>query len=163
MSSYPLGFNPSIWRRLQPDERLYLKGVEVEESGEAREGVYQELARGYGAFDYADMLASQAANAARLKTPTEFGSRDLGSKNGFGSTLLRQVLYAVYATATNPDRDPQQARNYLRRELDDYWNSRASIVEFLKFLEKRTSSLPHWANDRHATRVLLGSIENDTL
>ena len=159
----PAGFDSSTWRRLQPDERLYLKGIEVEESGEAREGVYQELARGYGALDYGDMLASQVANAARLKTPSEFGSRDRGTKSGFGSTLLRHVLYAIHATATNPDRDPQQARQYLRSELDDYWNSRAVIVEFLKFLEKRTTNLPHWANDRSAARVLLGSIENDTL
>ncbi|MGH2345700.1 MAG: DNA methylase, partial [Chloroflexota bacterium] len=48
----PAGLDTTIWRKLGPDERLYLKGIAVEARGDSREGVYQELARGYGAADY---------------------------------------------------------------------------------------------------------------
>src|SRR5262249_9149862 len=44
----PDGLDRTVWRRLTAEERLYLKGVEVESHGEYREGVYQEFARGFG-------------------------------------------------------------------------------------------------------------------
>ena len=159
----PDGFDKATWRTLGPEERFYLKGIEVESSGESREGVYQELARGYGANDYRDLLASRAANATRLKTPSEFAGRDLRSRTGFGSTLLRQTLYAIYVTASNPERDPKPARDYLKRELPDYWSKRATIIEFLRYLSTTPHAIEHWTADRHAARLLLGSIESDSV
>ena len=58
----PHGIERDLWRDLGPSERLYLKGLEVESHGEYRSGVYQELARGFGAADYTDLLASTRAN-----------------------------------------------------------------------------------------------------
>lgn len=158
----PEGFDRATWRALGPEERLYLKGIEVEARGEAREGVYQELARGYGAADYREMLASKAANASRLKTPSEFAARDLRAASGFGSTLLRQVLYAIHATSSHADRDPKDAREYLKRNLPNYWNDRQTILELLRYLQSTAHDLPHWSTDLHATRLLLGSVEGDT-
>ncbi|MCC6778204.1 MAG: DUF1156 domain-containing protein, partial [Hyphomicrobiales bacterium] len=158
----PEGFDRATWRSLGPEERLYLKGIEVEAAGEARQGVYQELARGYGATDYQGLLASKAANATRLKTPSEFGTRDMKSGAGFGSTLLRQVLYAISATTSHPDRDPKDGREYLKRNLPDYWNSRQTILELLRYLYSTAYDLPHWSADLQATRLLLGSVEGDT-
>jgi len=158
----PEGFDRATWRSLGPEERLYLKGIEVEATGEARQGVYQELARGYGATDYQGLLASKAANATRLKTPSEFGTRDMKAATGFGSTLLRQVLYAISATSSHPDRDPKDGREYLKRTLSDYWNSRQTILELLRYLYSTAYDLPHWSADLQATRLLLGSVEGDT-
>lgn len=47
----PRDLDPDLWRLLGPMERFYLKGLEVESHGEYRSGVYQELARGFGAAD----------------------------------------------------------------------------------------------------------------
>jgi adenine-specific DNA methylase len=159
----PDGFDAATWRKLGPEERFYLKGIEVEASGDAREGVYQELARGYGAADYADMLASRAANATRLKTPSEFAGRELHATSGFGSTLLRQVIYAIYVTATDPTRDPKLARDYLKRELADYWSARATIIAMLRYLSTRPHGISHWAADLRAAHLLLGSIQGDSV
>ena len=162
----PDGFDAAAWRKLGPEERLYLKGLEAETRGEAREGVYQELARGYGAGDYREMLASRQANATRLKTPSEFGTRNTragAAGDGFAGTPLRLTLYAIYATANDPERDPRQARDYLKRELPDYWSQRATILALLRYLVLRGSQLPHWAADARAAQLLLGSIESDAL
>jgi len=161
----PQGLERAAWKKLYAEERLYLKGVEVEARGEMREGVYQEMARSYGAGEYRPMLASKAANQTRLKTPTEFGGRDLKQPGeaGFGASLLRQVLFAIYTTASNPDHDPRPARQYLKSELLDYWDNRQSIVELLRYLVNNTISLKHWHEDALAAQLLLGSIQNDAM
>lgn len=161
----PSGLDASVWRRLVPAERLYVKGLQVEARGESREGVYQELARGYGAGDYRGMLASHAANRARLKTPSEFAARDLRgvAGDGFAGSLLRQVLFAIYTAATTPEGGPRMAREYLRRELPDYWTSRETTVALLRFLTITPIGLAHWDADTKAAQLLLGSIENDSM
>lgn len=161
----PAGLDTPIWRKLGPEERLYLKGIAVETKSDSREGVYQELARGYGANDYRQMLASRAANRVRLKTPTEFAARDLRapSESGFAGSLLRYVLYAIYTVAKDPEQGPQAARAYLRQEWPDYWNARATIIGLLRYLQTTPAVLPHWAADAKAAQLLLGSVENDSL
>ncbi len=160
----PDGLERSTWKKLGPEERLYLKGISLEAHGEMREGVYQEMARSYGAGDYRDMLASRAANKVRLKTPSEFGSRDLrGGDETFAGSLLRQTLFGVYKTATDPNGDPRSARLYLKQELPDYWSSRQTIMELLRYLANEAASLEHWKVDAAAARLLLGSVEGDSV
>jgi len=161
----PDGLDRATWKRLEPEERLYLKGIETEAHGETREGVYQELARGYGAGDYRPMLASRTANKIRLKTPFEFGEKDLKKvgEAGFAGSLLRHVLFAVHKTGDDSERDPRPARQYLKSELPDYWDGRQTMVELLRFLINDATGLDHWQRDVRAAHLLLGSIENDTL
>jgi hypothetical protein len=161
----PAGLDAMIWRKLGPEERLYLKGIAVEAQGDSREGVYQELARGYGAAEYRQMLASRTANQVRLKTPSEFAVRDMRAplEGGFAGSLLRYVLYAAYTVAKDPEKGRRAAQTYLRQELPDYWNARVTIIGLLRYLQAIPAALPHWAVDVKAAQLLLGSIENDTL
>ena len=93
----PDGLDRTTWKGRSPEERLYLKGVEVEAHGERRKGVYEEFARGFGVREYRDLLQSDAANETRLRTPSELKGRDLES-GPMGGTVLRRVLYAIYQT-----------------------------------------------------------------
>jgi hypothetical protein len=157
----PDGLGRGVWRRLTAEERLYVKGVEVESHGEYREGVYQEFARGFGVREYRSLLASGEANRTRLKTPSEFEGRDLRGE-GFDGSLLRDVLFAVYITAR--DGDPRAGRTYLRQELADYWDQRQTIVALARFLAARpAASMEHWARDAAAAQLLSGAVENDSL
>jgi adenine-specific DNA methylase len=157
----PDGLDRSVWRRLTAEERLYVKGVEVESHGEYREGVYQEFARGFGVREYRPLLASDEANRTRLKTPSEFKGRDLRG-SGFDGSLLRDVLFAVYVTAR--DGDPRAGRTYLRQELADYWDQRQTIIALARFLAGRpAASMEHWARDTAAAQLLAGAIDNDSL
>jgi len=161
----PDGLDRAIWKKLTPEERLYIKAIETEAGGAARDGVYQELARGYGAGPHKELYASKTANKVRFKTPTELAGRDLGKigEPGFRGAPLRQLLYAVYETGVHPERDPKDARRYLRAELPDYWQNRLTMAETLRFVIKRADPLPHWRADLEAMRLLQGSLENDAV
>lgn len=73
----PEGLPRPVWGELGSEERFFLKGLELERTGEVRIGAYQEMARGFGVEDYRAMLATTKANQVRLKTAGEFGHRDL--------------------------------------------------------------------------------------
>ena len=141
-------------------ERFYLKGLEVESHGEYRNGVYQELARGFGATDYTELLATTRANETRLKTAIEFGKRWL-SGAGFGQSLVRQVLFAVHQVVKNEE--TRSGLDWLKTELADYWNQRQKIIHILEFLGRlvNISSMSHWRRDSEAARLLAGTVRND--
>lgn len=154
----PEGLGRSIWRYLSPEERFYLKGVEVEAHGEYRDGVYQEFARGFGVKDYRGLLGSDAANRTRLKTPTELKGRDL-SGQGLAGTLLRQVLFAIYKTVE--EENPKPGLTYLKQELSNYWDRRQTILALLDYLSKKPSTMEHWRKDADAAHLLCGAISED--
>ena len=156
----PRGIERDLWRDLGPSERLYLKGLEVESHGEYRSGVYQELARGFGAADYTDLLANTRANETRLKSASEFGRAKLSGER-FAGTLLRQVLYAVAQTVKAEE--TRAGLDWLKTELADYWGSREKIIRLLDYLAglRFVGSMPQWAKDAAAAGLLAGAVRND--
>lgn len=158
----PEGISEADWRTLDPAERFYLKGLEVEQGGEYRNGVYTEMARGFGLTEYTSLLQSGKSNKTRLKTATEFRRRELDAPNtaGFGGSLTRHLLMAVWATASNDD-DPSQGRNYLYAELPDYWGARQRLITLLEFVLAKTEELEQWDRDRAAGELLRGALVGD--
>jgi putative DNA methylase len=156
----PRGIERDLWRDLGPSERLYLKGLEVESHGEYRSGVYQELARGFGAADYTDLLASTRANETRLRSASEFGRSKLSGER-FAGTLLRQVLYAVAQTVKAEE--TRAGLDWLRTELPDYWGSRDKVIRLLDYLARLrfVGSMPQWVKDAAAAGLLAGAVRND--
>ncbi len=155
----PDGLDSGIWKRLLPEERFYIKGVEIEAHGEYRDGVYQEFARGFGIRDYRGLIGSGTANQTRLKTPDELKGRDL-SGEGFAGSLLRQILFAVYKTAEEDD--PRPGLEYLKQEVPGYWDRRQTIIALLNYLfQKPSTAMPHWKKDVEAAHLLLGAVEGD--
>lgn len=157
----PAGFDSFTWKTLTPDERFYLKGLEIESHGEYRAGAYQELAKGFGLRDYQALLASGKANQTRLKTATELAARLL-SDSGFGRTLVRHALFAVREVVRSGETNV--GRNWFHNELHDrYWSQRKYIIEILRYLARLglNSNMPQWKEDAHAARLLAGALEND--
>ncbi len=157
----PRGFDAEVWRDLSPLERFYLKGLEVESHGEYRNGVYQELARGFGAPDYDDLLANTRANETRLKTAGEFGRRML-SGQGFATSLMRHALYAAHRTAE--DEDTAGGLAWLHGEVPDYWSgNRDRLIRILEWLGALANAAPtaHWQTDSAAERLIAGALRND--
>lgn len=170
----PRGLDGDLWKSFGPMERFYIKGLEVESHGEYRSGVYQELARGFGAADYDDLLENTRANETRLKSASEFGKRMLGTYGAyprqgaeaageaFADSLVRQCLFAVWLTVKNED--TREGLNYLHTELKDgYWSNREKIVGVLDYLAalRNASPMEHWRKDSEGAGLLAGAVRND--
>lgn len=158
----PDGLESQTWRGLSPAERFYLKGLEIESHGERRVGVYQELARGFGVSEYADLLASLRANQTGLKTPRQFGRRLLGVGE-FGGSLLRQVLFALWVAEEN--KQARRGLDYLKTELPDYWGERGKMIAILEYLSRlrHFSGMEHWRQPAEQAEWIAGLMRNDSL
>ena len=156
----PKGFDTFVWKSLTPEERFYLKGLDIESHGEYRTGAYQELARGFGVKDYKPFLESGKANQTRLKTATEFTTKNLGDV-GFSASLVRNALFAIRETVRTES--TQQGKSWLRAELRDYWNQRKNLIEILRYLATMGFKMNHWSVDAKAAEILAGALENDSV
>lgn len=152
-----------VWMRFVADERLYLRSLDVEGRGERRQGVYQELARGFGVREVKPILASTTANQTRIKTASEFGNRDLGplGAEGFGGTVLRQLLFAVHAS--RQEESPSVGLRYLKDELVDYWQLRQRLISILDWLAplSKAEGMEDWKEDAEYARLLAGLLRGD--
>jgi hypothetical protein len=154
-----------LWKFLNSIERFYIKGLEVESHGEYRNGVYQELARGFGASSYTDLLANTRANETRLKNASEFGRSMLGKfeeSQSFGDSLVRICLFAIWQTTKNED--TKDGLNFLHTELKDfYWINRERILGLMDYFSnlRFASSMEQWKKDALAASLLAGAVRND--
>ena len=155
----PNGIDSFLWKQLGPEERFYLKGLELESHGEYRIGAYQELARGFGIRSYRDLQESGRANETRLRTASEFRDRYLQDE-GFGSSLVRQVLFAI--RQTRMENDTSAGKVWLRG-LANYWDRRKDIIGILFYVAAIGSSdtMPQWHEDVKSARLLAGAVEQD--
>ena len=152
----PADLPDHLWRGLAPEEKLYVKGLDVERHGDFRSGVYQEFARGFGVRDYRSLLHTGKANRTRLKTASEFKRGDLGD-TAFGRSLVRHALYAVWRAAESGE--VADSLTWLRTELPDYWPQREALAAVLRYLA--AIDVDHWREDATAARLVAGAVEND--
>lgn len=159
----PFEFDNFIWRSLSPDERLYIKGLEIEKNNIYQLSNYQELARGFGVAEYKDFMENTRANAARLKTPNEWANRNIGAESGFASSLLRNVMMALYLI--DKEDNVQAGKNWLKNEVEDYWNKRERICEFLNYIAtfEPIYNMEHWNNAAKAASILKELVANDMI
>jgi len=146
---------------LTPEERFYIKGLDLEKNGIYQIGAYQELAKGFGVREYKNLLASTRANQARLKTAMEFGMRGLGGTDNFSNTLLRNVLAALHQAVRAED--TINGRNWLKNELPNYWSQRNLIVEILNYIAalEHIENMPRWNEEARYARLLSELVKND--
>jgi putative DNA methylase len=157
----PQSFDSFIWKSLSPEERFFIKGMELEKSNVYQLGAYQEMARGFGVKDFKNMLASTRANQVRFKTPSEFGNRWLRGADTFGNTLLRQVIMAI--GQSEKEDNGQARRAWLKNEVENYWDKRQVILELLRYLAttEHIDHMEHWENSARYARYLHELVSND--
>ena len=181
----PRGLDNS-WRDLSLVERYYLRALDIESRGERRQGMYEELARGFGVTDIKPLLKSDKANGARMFTPTGLAASLLGPITGappapadelptrrgragggvahpFAGAPLRHLMFAIRETTT-ADNSPEAGRQYLRDTLGQgYWGKREGFVALLEWLAAlgNTEGMDAWLADSEAARILSGRLRND--
>ena len=157
----PDGIEPFYWNSLRPVERFYLKGLDLERSGDFRTGSYQALARGFGLDTYTPLLARSTANATRLQNATEFGTALLdASADGFAGSHVRHALYAMHEARAQ--QDAQAGLQFLREEAPHYEQNRKTLVAILAYLARLRTTLDAWAEDGRYANLVRGAVENDT-
>lgn len=159
----PVDFDNYLWKELKPVERFYLKGLEFEMNNMCKLSGYQELAKGFGVNEYNWMLGSTKANFARVKTPKEFAMRNINDNSVFGQSLLRHVLASIYIALK--EENANKGLNWLKTEVNDYWNNRNMLVEILNYLSKVEviDSMEHWKECAHEAFILKNLLENDSI
>jgi adenine-specific DNA methylase len=177
----------TAWRALTLTERYYLRALDIESRGERRQGMYEELARGFGVTNIKPLLESDKANGARMHTASGFGSAVLappagsdsaaataslpvrrgrvtsGAPHPFAASPLRHLLFAVRETVA-ADESPEPGRQYLRDTFgQSYWAQRECFVGLLEWLAKLSNAagMEEWAPDSQAARILAGRLRND--
>lgn len=177
----PRGLDNS-WHDLSLVERYYLRALDIESRGERRQGMYEELARGFGVTDIKPLLNNDKANGARMHTPSGFAAAGLAPIGGvtsdalptrrgrssstthpFAVSPLRHLLFAIRETASN-DNSPEPGRQYLRDTFGPaYWGKRDGFVALLEWLAALGNSegMSEWSLDSDAARILAGRLRND--
>jgi putative DNA methylase len=163
----PTEFPRELWTDLTPEERFYVKGLEMEKDGETRIAALQEMARGFG-VDHRPFLGARDANKARLKTAKELGTKDLKRAGGkdkaetavldnFASSLVRHALYGIHV-AREEDGNFKVALDWFARNLPNYWQRQADVAKLLGWLGIiRTTAR---ADEADMARDLKGAVTN---
>ena len=161
----PLDFESYLWKDLSNAEKFYIKGLESEKHGNYQISTYQEFARGFSIGGYGQMMASEKANAARLKTPVEMAGRTINEVPDFENSLLRTVFMGIY-TGIKEDENPSKALGYIKNELANYWDKRDMIKQLLSFI-KDTKDIDnmtqHWEQSATMADLLLSLVTNDSI
>jgi hypothetical protein len=180
----PRGLDHS-WRDLSLVERYFLRALDIESRGERRQGMYEELARGFGVTDIKPLLKNDKANGARMHTPTGLAGGLLGPITGvqplvdvlpprrgrasagmahpFAASPLRHLMFAIRETSA-ADNSPEPGRQYLRDTFGQgYWTQRERFIGLLEWLSQlgNTAGMDEWLEDSEAARILAGRLRND--
>ncbi len=158
----PLDFDTYLWKELSHAERFYIKGLEAEKHNNYQISTYQEYARGFSIGSYGQLMASEKANTARLKTATEYAMRTVNDNPDFEKSILRTVLAAIYI-AIKEDGVPEKGLFHIKQQVPDYWGSRDMIKQLLLVLKdtKDIENMPHWAESADMADHLFVLVDND--
>ena len=132
----PSGFPRELWRDLKKSERFYVRMLDMELKGATKVADFQSFAKSFAYADYAALMASTAANAARLAGAADLKGRMLDG-DGFAATLLRKVLFAMWKTIEKED--PKLGVTTLKTELgSDYWQHRQKLILLADYISEKT-------------------------
>jgi len=161
----PLDFENYLWKDLTNAEKFYIKGLESEKHGNYQLSTYQEYARGFNIGGYGQMMSSEKANTARLKTPVEMSGRTINEVPDFQNSLLRTIFIGIY-TGIKEDENPSKALGYIKNELPNYWDKRDMIKQLLRFMmdtKDIDNMAPHWKQSAAMADLLHSLVANDSI
>ncbi|NUB46751.1 DUF1156 domain-containing protein [Fertoebacter nigrum] len=135
----PEGFPRDMWRDLIAAERFYVRMLDMEAKGAAKVADFQNFAKSFAYGGYTEVMASTAANAAALAGAADLKGRMLGAE-GFGATLMRQVLFAIWKTMEGAERDPKRGVTILKADIGaDYWTTRQKLILLAGYVAQKTA------------------------
>ena len=128
----PEGLARETWAAIGGMQRFYLRMLDMETTGAAKLDNYQNFAKAFRVADYAAVMASIKPNAARLKSVTEFQSRDLTDRTEIGPTPLGALIVTIQEFLA--EKDPAVVMANLRDALVDYLDKRPVLMTMADFI-----------------------------
>lgn len=158
----PVDFDTYLWKDLSHAERFYIKGLEAEKHNNYQVSTFQEYARGFSIGSYGQLMASEKANTARLKTATELAMRTVSDNPDFEKSILRTVLAAIHI-AIKEYGIPEKGLFHIKQQVPDYWGNRDMIKQLLLVLKdtKDIENMPHWVESADMADHLYVLVDND--
>jgi putative DNA methylase len=158
----PLGIAKAHWDKLTGAERFYLKLLELEARGAKMLDNYQNFAKAFKVRDFKPFMASQKANAARLKSAVEFSRSEMSEGSELHQSVLRAMLYALMELVKN--RDGAEVLAHLTLNVPHYYGDvtqRELVVELADYLARKLDTLR--PEEASAARVLRELVKNQRL
>ena len=158
----PQGIAKAHWDGLTGAERFYLKLVDLEGKGLQTLDNYQNFAKAFKVSDFRQLMASQKANKARLKSAIEFGKTEMSDGSELHQSALRAVLYGMMELEKNVD--GAEVLVHLTLNVPDYYangSQRHLVVELADYLSKKLETLR--PEEASAARVLRDLVRNQRL
>ncbi|MGP9507986.1 anti-phage-associated DUF1156 domain-containing protein [Halomonas sp. AOP43-D1-39] len=142
----PDGLKRDTWQSINGIQRFYLRMLDIETTGASKLDNYQNFAKAFRVEDYARVMASSAANKARLKQVEEMSSRDLMDSTELGATHLGRLMVAIQQLLA--DVDIKVVVQQLADELPDYFEKRGELIDMAKFLAVKATheDVRDWAD-----------------
>lgn len=131
----PEGLGKETWAKLSGIERFVLRMLDMETTGASKLDNYQNFAKAFHVEDYNRVMASSAANSARLKSISEFESRDLSDSTELGASRLGQLFVQIQQLLA--DVEPKTVVSYLQETMPDFFEVRPLLVDLLSFIEMK--------------------------
>ncbi|MAK49679.1 MULTISPECIES: anti-phage-associated DUF1156 domain-containing protein [unclassified Marinobacter] len=153
----PDGLKRDTWQSINGIQRFYLRLLDIETTGASKLDNYQNFAKAFRVEDYTRVMASTAANSAKLKQVEEMTSRDLMDTTELGATHLGHLMVAIQQLLN--DVDIKVVVNQLVSDLPDYFERRGELIDMTRFLALKATNedVRHWAEvlgDRIANEQL---------
>jgi putative DNA methylase len=167
----PDGIDESLWERLIPLERFWLKMTEAESNRPTGQPAgklddYQNFAKAYRADGWDDLMADSTPNKARLKGATDF-KRAMMTGHPFGGGLVRPVLYAINELRMSAEKEEDHATSSeraisgLRDNLKSWAQQRQQAMVIADWLGRALAR--HRPAEASAARTLAALIRTERL
>jgi putative DNA methylase len=167
----PDGIDESLWERLVPTERFWLKMTEAEANRPPGQPAgklddYQNFAKAYRADGWDDLMADSTPNKARLKGAAEF-KRAMMTGHPFAGGLVRPVLYAVNELRMSAEKEEdhatasERAISGLRDNLKSWAQQRQQAMIIADWLGRTLNR--HRPSEASAARTLAALIRTERL
>jgi len=131
----PEGLPAATWDKIGGVQRFYLRMLDMETTGASKLDNYQNFAKAFRVVDYTAVLASSQANAAALKQPERFTSRELSDSSEIGATWLGRLIIGIQQV--RDEVEPQTVVRQISQDLPDFLAIRQNLIDMLRFLEAK--------------------------
>jgi len=159
-----------FWNRINPYEKYYIRGLELERIGERKLKAFQDTAKSLQVYDYDQLLGDTKPNKARLKTAWELEQKLIDTQHPFSTTDLRYILAAIFVARKKAQEESDEALGieagytWLRQKLGfEYLSKKEKIEHLLRYIAqyKDMPGMEHWKEDAKVASHIADRVSAD--